>query len=103
MQVRQLDLENAKVKLRSDIEQDYTNARVAAENYISNKKSYESAKKAFFSLQKRFEAGAATNFDMQQSKYNLANSESEMIKAKYTYVFRVKILDYYQGKTLTLN
>ena len=102
-QIRQLDLDNAKVKLRSDIEQAYTNARVAAENYISNKKSYESAKKAFFSLQKRFEAGAATNFDMQQSKYNLANAESEMIKAKYTYVFRVKILDYYQGKTLTLN
>lgn len=102
-QIRQLDLENAKVKLRSDIEQAYTNARVAAEGYLANKKSYESAKKAYYSLEKRFESGAATNFDMQQSKYNLFSAESEMIKAKYTYVFRVKILDYYQGKTLTLN
>ena len=102
-QVKQLDLENAKVKLRSDIEQAYTNARVAAENYMANKKSYESSQKSYFSLQTRFQAGLATNLDLQQSKYNLANSESEMIKAKYTYVFRVKILDYYQGKALTLN
>ncbi len=102
-QVKQLDLENAKVKLRSDIEQAYTNAKVAAENYIANKKSYESSQKSYFSLQTRFQAGLATNLDLQQSKYSLANSESEMIKAKYTYVFRVKILDYYQGKALTLN
>ena len=102
-QIRQLDLENAKVKLRSDIEQAYTNARVAAENYIANKKSFDSAKKSYFSLEKRFQSGLVTNFDLQQSKNTLANAESEMIKAKYTYVFRVKILDYYQGKALTLN
>ena len=102
-QIRQLDLENSKVKLRADIEQAYTNAKVAAQNYVANQKSYESSKKSFFALQKRFESGLATNFDMQQSQYTLANAEAEMIKAKYTYVFRVKILDYYQGKALTLN
>ena len=102
-QIKQMDLENAKVKLRSDIEQAYTNAKVAAQNYISNKKSYESAKKSYFSLEKRFDSVLATNFDLQQSKNTLANAESEMAKAKYTYVFRVKILDYYQGKALTLN
>ena len=102
-QVKQLDLENAKVKLRSDIDQAYTNARVSAENYAANKKSEESAKKSYYAVEKRFESGMATNFDLQQSKNTLANAESEMIKAKYTYVFRVKILDFYQGKALTLN
>ena len=102
-QIRQLDFENAKVKLRQDIDQAYVNAQVAAQNYIANKKSYESTQKAYYSLQKRFDAGLVTNFDLQQSKNNLASAESEMIKAKYTYVFRVKILDYYQGKALTLN
>ena len=102
-QIRQLDLESSKLKLRSDIEQAYTNAQVGAQNYITNKKSYESTQKAYYSLQKRFDSGLVTNFDLQQSKNNLATAESEMIKAKYTYVFRVKILDYYQGKALTLN
>ncbi len=102
-QIRQMDLENSKVKLRADIEQAYTNAKVSAQNYVANQKSYESAKKSYYSLEKRFDSGLATNFDLQQSKNTLANAESEMIKAKYTYVFRVKILDYYQGKALTLN
>ena len=102
-QIRQLDLENAKVKLRSDIETAYTNARVAAENFLSNKKSYESAQKSYFSLQKRFDAGLVNNFDLQQSKNTVATAQSDMARAKYTYVFRVKILDYYQGKALTLN
>ena len=86
-----------------NIEQAYTNAKVAAETYIANKKSYESAQKSYFSLQKRFDAGLVTNFDLQQSKNSVATAESDMARAKYTYVFRVKILDFYQGKALTLN
>jgi len=102
-QIKQLDLENTKATLESDIEQAYTNAKVAAENYVANKKSYASAQKSYESLEKRFETGLVTNFDLQQSKNQLASAEADMIRAKYTYVFRVKILDYYQGKALTLN
>jgi outer membrane protein len=102
-QIKELDYENSKAVLAGDIEQAYTNAKVAAQNYLANKRSYESAQKSFVSLQKRFDAGLVTNFDLQQSKNTLATAESDMIRAKYTYVFRVKILDYYQGKALTLN
>ena len=102
-QIKGLDLENAKAVLAGDIEQAYTNAKVAAENYIANKKSYATAQKSYESLEKRFETGLVTNYDLQQSKNQLATAESDMIRAKYTYVFRVKILDYYQGKALTLN
>ena len=101
--MRALDLENAKAVLMGDIEQAYTNAKVAAENYVANKKSYATAQKSYESLEKRFETGLVTNYDLQQSKNQLATAESDMIRAKYTYVFRVKILDYYQGKALTLN
>ncbi|HWB64058.1 MAG TPA: TolC family protein [Chitinophagales bacterium] len=103
MQVKQLELENAKNKLRQDVEQAYENARIAAENYVANKKSYESAGKSYDAVEKRYEGGLATNFDLQQAKNQLAKAESNMIQAKYTYVFRMKILDYYQGKPLTLN
>ena len=102
-QIKELDLENTKATLASDIEQAYTNAKVAAQNYIANKKSYASAQKSYESLEKRFETGLVTNYDLQQSKNQLATAEADMIRAKYTYVFRVKILDYYQGKALTLN
>jgi len=102
-QIKELDLENSKAVLMGNIEQAYTNAKVAAETYIANKKSFESAQKSYFSLQKRFDAGLVTNFDLQQSKNSVATAQSDMARAKYTYVFRVKILDFYQGKALTLN
>jgi outer membrane protein len=102
-QIKQLDLENTKATLMGNVEQAYTNAKVAAETYLANKKSYESAQKSYFALQKRFDAGLVTNFDLQQSKNSVATAQSDMARAKYTYVFRVKILDFYQGKALTLN
>ena len=40
--------------------------------------------------------------EFQQAKNSLATAESEMIKAKYTYVFRLKVLNFYQGKPLKL-
>jgi len=102
-QMRQLDLDNAKLQLRQTIEQAYENAQVAAENYTANKKSFESTTKSYEALEKRYESGLVTSYDLQQSKNQLTNAESQMIQAKYTYVFRMKILDFYQGKPITLN
>lgn len=103
IQIRQLQLENAKNTLRQDIEQAYANAKAAAESYFANKKSFEAATKAYEALDKRFRSGLATDFEIQQSKNTLSSAEAEMAKAKYTYVFRQKVLDFYQGKKITLN
>jgi len=102
-QINELQLETAKNQLRQDIEQAYANAKAAAESYLANKKSLEASQKAYDATDIRYKAGMASNFDMQQTKNNLLSAESQMIQAKYTYVFRLKILDFYQGKPITLN
>ena len=102
-QMRQLDLDNAKLQLRQTIEQAYGNALAASESYVANKKSFESTTKAYEAVEKRYESGLVTSYDLQQSKNQLNSAESQMIQAKYTYVFRIKILDFYQGKAITLN
>jgi outer membrane protein len=102
MHIRELQLESSKNQLRTDIEQAYTNAKAAVQSYAANKKSMESAAKTFTAFEKRFNAGMLGTYEFQQAKNNLAVAESEMIKAKYTYVFRLKILDFYQGKPITL-
>ncbi|MDB5282933.1 MAG: hypothetical protein JWO06_2008 [Bacteroidota bacterium] len=103
VQIRQLQLESSKNQLRADIEQAYANAKAAAGSYLANKKSLEASQKAYESTETRYKAGIASNFDLEQSKDNLISAESEIVKAKYTYVFRMKILDFYQGKAITLN
>lgn len=102
-QLRQLQLDAAKNQLRQDIEQAYTNAKAAAESFLANQRSLTSSQKAYQATETRYKAGMASNFDIEQAQSNLVAAESEMVKAKYTYVFRIKILDFYQGKPITLN
>jgi len=102
MQIRELQLESSKNQLRSDVEQAYTNAKAAVQSYVANKKSMEAADKSYTAFEKRYNAGMLGNYEFQQAKNSLATAESEMIKAKYTYVFRLKVLDFYQGKPLKL-
>lgn len=103
MQIRQLQLESSKNQLRSDIELAYTNAKAAVQSYVANKKSSEAANKNYTVFEKRYNAGMLGTYEFQQAKNSLAVAESEMIKAKYTYVFRLKVLDFYQNKPITLN
>ncbi|HLP21122.1 MAG TPA: TolC family protein [Chitinophagales bacterium] len=102
MQIRELQLEGTKNQFRVDIEQAYTNTKAAIQSYVANSKAAEAANKSYTAFEKRFGAGMLGTFDLQQSKNNVAIAESEMIKAKYTYVFRQKVLDFYQGKPLRL-
>ncbi|MCW5908190.1 MAG: TolC family protein [Chitinophagales bacterium] len=103
LKIRELQAQNTRNVLRQDIEQAYANANAAAESYFANKKSYLSARRAFELTENRYKAGVSNNLELQQSKNTLAAAESEMAKAKYTYVFRLKVLDFYQGKPITLN
>lgn len=102
MQIRELQLESSKNQLRTDIEQAYTNAKAAVQSYVANKKSAEAAQKNYTAFEKRFNAGLLGSYEFQQAKNNLAVAEAEMIKAKFTYVFRLKVLNFYQNKPITL-
>ncbi len=101
--IQQLNIENANNSLRKDVYQAYANAKGNAESYVANLKALESQRMAFETAQKRYDAGLAAAYELQQSRDNLARSESNTIQAKYNYIFSVKVLDFYQGKTITLN
>jgi len=102
-QITQLNLESSKNKLRQDIQQSYANAKNAADSYFANLKAYESSKKSLDAFEKRFSVGLSNNFELQQARTNLVRAESQMIQSKYTYLLDLKILDFYQGKPITLN
>ena len=51
---------------------------------------------------KRFDAGLINSVDYNTNKNNLRRAESELAKAKYEYIFKRKILDFFQGKEITL-
>ena len=44
-----------------------------------------------------------TSFDFDQVRNRLVNAQSTMINAKYNFVFRTKLLEYYYGIPITID
>jgi outer membrane protein len=57
--------------------------------------SYENA-------EKKFQVGVMNATDFLIQKNNYEQSESSLIQAKFDYIFRLKILDFYQGNGINL-
>jgi outer membrane protein len=98
----ELDLESAKKLLRSDIETAQTNALAALNRYISNQKAVSSMKEAFRYSQEKLNVGMVNAVEYNAAKTQLSKAESDLVQAKYEFIFRTKILDFYRGKSITL-
>ena len=57
---------------------------------------------AFRYTEEKFNVGMVNTVEYNQSKNNLARAKSELAQAKYDYIFRTKILDFYNGETIDL-
>jgi outer membrane protein len=97
-----LDLESAKKLLRSDIETAQTNAIASLNRFISNQKAVSSMKEAFRYSEEKFSVGLVNAVDYNTAKTKLSKAESDLIQAKYEFIFRTKILDFYRGLPITL-
>ncbi|MFV0267818.1 MAG: TolC family protein [Draconibacterium sp.] len=95
-------LQIARNVLRKDIELVYTNALAALNRYLSTQKAVTSMKEAFRYTEEKFNVGMINSVEYNQSKNNLATAQSDLIQAKYEYIFRTKILDFYNGVPITL-
>ncbi|HAQ21256.1 MAG TPA: transporter [Prolixibacteraceae bacterium] len=98
----ELQLQNTKNLLRKDIEQSYTNALAAFKRYIANQKTVVSSKEAFRYTEEKFNVGMINSVEYNQSKNNLSKAQSDLLQAKYEYIFRTKILDFYNGQAIEL-
>lgn len=89
-------------QLRQDIETAYTNAYAARQSYEASLIRVASLEEAFRIAQQRFDAGAINFADYQLGQNNFFNAQADLITSKYTYIFRVKVLDFYLGNPLKL-
>lgn len=96
----QLRLEDEKKKLFNEIQRAWYNATAAQAKYKSAQASVSANKEAFRSLRQKFEQGQATSLQFNESKFNLMKAESDVLQAKYDYIFRSKILHFYNGGNL---
>ena len=97
----ELNLQLEKNTLRQKVEQAYADATAAQKKYVAAKKQLESFEKAYKNAEIRFNNGILNTTDFNVSKNNYIKAQSDIIQAKYDYTFKLKILDFYQGKPIT--
>jgi len=96
-----LSLEQTKLNLQTNIQRAFTDAKSAYRAYEASKKSLEAQKIAFNNSNERYNIGAMNAFDLEQSRLRLVNAEASLVNAKYDFVFKTKVLDFYLGKPIT--
>ena len=89
-------------QLRFDIEQAYADAKAAMNSYISAQKAVRALEESFKYAEVRFEQNVINAVEYNNIKTQYTQAQSEMVRAKYTFVFRTKILDFYLGKPIQL-
>jgi len=92
--------ENTRIKLRQAIEQAYFNMTAARERYEATTKQVNAFQESFRAAEVKFNSGAINSVVYLTSKNFLDRANVALIIAKYDYVLRTKILDYYQVKPL---
>ena len=102
VQQAELRLEQSKRNMRQTIEQAYADARSSFKQYEAAKLQVEALTEAFTYSEEKFNAGMIDAFEYNSAKIKLDYATSQLLTSKFDYVFRVKVLDFYYGKPLTL-
>jgi outer membrane protein len=95
-------LQNNRNVLQKDIEQAYTNALAALKRFISSEKAVDASEEAFRYAEEKYNVGMVTTVEYNQMKNNLTAAQSQLLQSKYEYIFRSKILDFYNGIPIKL-
>ncbi|PID70542.1 MAG: transporter [Flavobacteriales bacterium] len=95
--ISKINLSDEKLKLREVIEQAYVNATTALKEYEAAEKSVKAQETAFEFARERYNLGATNSFDFEQVRNRLVTAQANWIRAKYNYVFRTKLLEFYYG------
>ncbi len=98
----ELNTEQLKQTLKADLQRALTDARAALKQYNAAEKTLKAREVAFVSSEKRFDLGAINTFEYVIAKDALELAKVNVLSAKYDYVFKLKVLDYYLGKEITL-
>ncbi|MEI6749539.1 MAG: TolC family protein [Bacteroidota bacterium] len=95
-------LESNKLNLRKTIQQAYADASAALKKYNSATTKVDASKESFKYSESKFNVGMLNSVDYNNAKKELEKAESELLQAKFEYIFKATVLDFYMGKPLTL-
>lgn len=97
---QQIALDNIKKSLYKEIQQAYYNALGAQGKYASSGVAAQSARDAFELVQAKYENGKASVTEFNEAKGRLVSAESNLVQARYEYLYMSRLLDFYRGEEM---
>lgn len=93
----EFQLKQAELDLERNVYQAYNDVINAKKSFEAAQKTLEARKQSFNFSKERYEVGLMNSFDFSQSTIAFENAQSEVLRTKYDYLFRTKILEFYFG------
>lgn len=90
------------ITLRKEVEQSYADALAAFENFKSRTEAVTAYEENLNYIQQKFDVGMVNSVDFNIAKNNYAKAKSDLLQAKYQFIFKTKILDFYRGMPIRL-
>ena len=96
----QLELDKAKLDLEANVQRAFTDAQAALRSYQASTASVQARELSFSNAQERYAIGALNSFELEQARLALINAKALSINAKYDFIFKTQVLDFYLGKSI---
>jgi outer membrane protein len=97
----EIEASRARQTLRQNIEQAYVNMSNSAKKYEASVVQVAALEESFRASESKFSAGTIDFVSYSLQKTNLDKAKLALVQNKYDYVFKTKVLDFYQGKNIT--
>lgn len=94
-------LEQANLDIETNVYQAYNDARGALKAYEAAQKTLLARKEAFDYSKERYNVGLLNAFDYNQSQSRFEQAQSDVVRTKYDYIFKLKVLEFYFGIPIT--
>lgn len=89
--------------LRQQIETAHNDAQAALKTFQASEKQVTALEETFRAVQNQYSLGAANFTDFQVASNNLFRAKSDLVRAKYDFIFKNKILEFYKGNSITID
>ena len=96
-------LQQAELDLERNVYNAITDAKGALNSYESAVSALDARKEAFNYAKERLAVGMMNTFEFNQAQTLFINAQSEVLRTKYDYIFKIKIVEFYFGIPITKN
>ena len=103
LDISKVQFEQQKLELETNVNQAYVDVTTFYKAYVAAEKTLEARRLAYEYARERFEVGLMNSFDFSQAQARVDNAEADVIRTKYDYILRLKVLEFYFDIPISLN